>query len=77
MKLLRLKSTEKADALCRADSFTEPRTTLEAQMTSLRTKGFLRPYRPYTPPPDLQVTGLQLIFSTDKRKSVHYIVVIK
>jgi large subunit ribosomal protein L50 len=28
-------------------------TTLEAQMQSLKTKGFLRSYKPYQPPPDL------------------------
>ena len=28
-------------------------TTLEAQMDSLKTKGFLRPYRAYSPPTDL------------------------
>ena len=56
VRLLKLKSKEKADASCRGDSLLEmPRTSLESQMASLRTKGFLRPYKPYTPPPDLHV----------------------
>ena len=61
MELLKLKKIEAADADCREDPATLPRLrdvslcSLEAQMASLRTKGFLRAYRAYQPPPDVRL----------------------
>ncbi len=58
-ELLKLKNIEKLDAGCRNDSVNlRPGlykvTSLESQMVSLSTKGFLRAYRAYTPPVDVR-----------------------
>lgn len=59
MELLKLKNIEKLDSGCRSDPATSRAglynvTSLEAQMESLSTKGFLRAYRSYTPPADVR-----------------------
>jgi hypothetical protein len=62
---LRLKNIEKSDTNCRTDPATtlpglRDVITLEAQMDSLRTKGFLRAYRPYSPPADVRARFLSV-----------------
>ena len=59
MELLKLKNMERADAPCRPGMFDDTQqlrqlTSLETQMKSLRSKGFLRPYRAYRPPTDVR-----------------------
>jgi len=54
---IRSKNKERLEENCKEDIFDLRQidlTSLESQMQSLKTKGFLRAYKPYTPPNDLK-----------------------
>merc|ERR1712013_335762 len=64
ISVMKKKNRQKAESDNEDDMFAfTDLTTLESQMQSLKTKGFLRPYASYSPPHDLAPRFLSLVTS--------------